>query len=103
MAWQDDNIISVIVAIALAIGYLAVAKENGRQQQLSLSPTWGKLLAIKCHECYLWSGCTESIGFAGDLIGRFSSAFSALAETLDNQESQRNLPSNLLLRTSNYH
>lgn len=39
-------IIFVIVAIALAIGYLAVAKENGRQQQLSLSPTWGKLLAI---------------------------------------------------------
>ena len=39
-------IISVIVAIALAIGYLAVARRNGRQQQLSLSPTWGKLLAI---------------------------------------------------------
>lgn len=39
-------IISVVVAIALAIGYLAVAKENGRQQQLSLNPMWGKLLAI---------------------------------------------------------
>ena len=39
-------IISVIVAIALAIGYLAVAKEKWTSTVLSLSPTWGKLLAI---------------------------------------------------------
>lgn len=39
-------IISVIVAIAFAIGYLAVAKENGLLLLSSLNPMWGKSLAI---------------------------------------------------------
>lgn len=40
-------IISVIVAIALAIGYfLAVAKEKWTSTAIITQPTWGKLLAI---------------------------------------------------------
>lgn len=39
-------IISVIVAIALAIGYLAVAKESGLQQLSLLNMMWGKSLVI---------------------------------------------------------
>ncbi len=39
-------IISVIVAIALAIGYLVVAKENGLPQLSLLNLMWGKSLVI---------------------------------------------------------
>lgn len=39
-------IISVIVAIALAIGYLAVAKESGLPQLSLLNLMWGKSLVI---------------------------------------------------------
>ena len=39
-------IISVIVAIATAIGYLAVAKENGLPQLSLLNLMWGKSLVI---------------------------------------------------------
>lgn len=37
------------------------------------------------------------------LIGRFSSAFSALAETLDNQEEPEKLTIEPSVKTSNYH
>ncbi len=39
-------IISVIVAIVLAIGYLVVAKENGLPQLSLLNLMWGKSLVI---------------------------------------------------------
>lgn len=39
-------IISVIVAIATAIGYLVVAKENGLPQLSLLNLMWGKSLVI---------------------------------------------------------
>lgn len=39
-------IISVIMAIAPLLDIWQLRRRNGRQQQLSLSPTWGKLLAI---------------------------------------------------------
>ncbi len=39
-------IITVIVAIALAIGYLAVAKENGLPQLSLLNRMWGKSRVI---------------------------------------------------------
>lgn len=39
-------IISVIVAIALAIGYLALPKKSGLPQLLLLNLMWGKSLVI---------------------------------------------------------
>lgn len=104
MAWQDDNHHSVIVAIALAIGYLAVAKEKWTSTAIITQPDVGQIAGYNNAMNVIYGQAAPKVSDLQEtLIGRFSSAFSALAETLDNQEERENLPSNLLLRTSNYH
>ena len=74
-------IISVIVAIALAIGYLAVAKEK-----------WTSTAIITHAMNVIYGQAAPKVSDLQEtLIGRFSSAFSALAETLDNQEEPEKL------------
>lgn len=97
-------IISVIVAIALAIGYLAVAKEKWTSTAIITQPDVGQIAGYNNAMNVIYGQAAPKVSDLQEtLIGRFSSAFSALAETLDNQEEPENLPSNLLLRTSNYH
>lgn len=81
-------IISVIVAIALAIGYLAVAKEKWTSTAIITQPDVGQIAGYNNAMNVIYGQAAPKVS---DLIGRFSSAFSALAETLDNQEEPEKL------------
>ena len=75
-----------------AIGYLAVAKEKWTSTAIVTQPDVGQIAGYnKRDECDLWIGCTESLRHSGFVIGRYSTAFSALAETLDNREEPEKL------------
>ncbi len=58
-------IISVIVAIALAIGYLAVAKEKWTSTAIVTQPDVGQIAGY--NNAMNVIGCTESVRFAGDV------------------------------------
>lgn len=85
-------IISVIVAIALAIGYLAVAKEKWTSTAIITQPDVGQIAGYNNAMNVIYGQATPKVSDLQEtLIGRFSSAFSALAETLDNQEEPEKL------------
>ncbi|HFJ6991772.1 TPA: LPS O-antigen chain length determinant protein WzzB, partial [Escherichia coli] len=85
-------IISVIVAIALAIGYLAVAKENWTSTAIITQPDVGQIAGYNNAMNVIYGQAAPKVSDLQEtLIGRFSSAFSALAETLDNQEEPEKL------------
>ncbi|EOW5548313.1 LPS O-antigen chain length determinant protein WzzB [Escherichia coli O2,50:H32] len=97
-------IISVIVAIALAIGYLAVAKEKWTSTAIITQPDVGQIAgynnamnviygqaAPNAMNVIYGQAAPKVSDLQETLIGRFSSAFSALAETLDNQEEREKL------------
>lgn len=80
-------IISVIVAIALAIGYLAVAKEKWTSTAIITQPDVGQIAGYNNAMNVIYGQAAPKVPDLQEaLIGRFSSAFSALAETLDNQK-----------------
>ena len=58
-------IISVIVAIALAIGYLAVAKEKWTSTAIVTQPDVANRWLYQRDECNLRIGCTESLRHSG--------------------------------------
>lgn len=61
-------IISVIVAIATAIGYLAVAKEKWTSTAIITQPDVGQIAGYNNAMNVIYgAGCTESIGFTGDV------------------------------------
>ncbi|EJZ1648226.1 LPS O-antigen chain length determinant protein WzzB [Escherichia coli] len=82
-------IISVIVAIALAIGYLAVAKEKWTSTAIVTQPDVGQIAGYTNAMNVIYGSKVSDI--QASLIGRYSTAFSALAETLDNQEEAEKL------------
>lgn len=85
-------IISVIVAIALAIGYLAVAKEKWTSTAIITQPDVGQIAGYNNAMNVIYGQAAPKVSDLQEtLIGRFSSAFSALAETLDNQEEREKL------------
>lgn len=85
-------IISVIVAIALAIGYLAVAKEKWTSTAIITQPDVGQIAGYNNAMNVIYGQAAPKVSDLQEtLIGRFSSAFSALAETLDNQEESEKL------------
>lgn len=85
-------IISVIVAIALAIGYLAVAKEKWTSTAIITQPDVGQIAGYNNAMNVIYGQTAPKVSDLQEtLIGRFSSAFSALAETLDNQEEPEKL------------
>ncbi len=85
-------IISVIVAIALAIGYLAVAKEKWTSTAIITQPDVGQIAGYNNAMNVIYGQAAPKVSDLQEtLIGRFSSAFSALAETLDNQEEPEKL------------
>ena len=75
-------IISVIVAIALAIGYLAVAKEKWTSTAIITQPDVGQIAGYNNAMNVIYGQAAPKVSDLQEtLIGRFSSAFSALAET----------------------
>ena len=85
-------IISVIVAIALAIGYLAVAKEKWTSTAIVTQPDVGQIAGYNNAINVIYgSAAPKASEIQSMLIGRFSTTFSALAETLDNQEEPEKL------------
>lgn len=85
-------IISVIVAIALAIGYLAVAKEKWTSTAIVTQPDVGQIAGYNNAINVIYGSAAPKVSeIQSMLIGRFSTTFSALAETLDNQEAPEKL------------
>lgn len=79
-------IICVIVAIALAVGYLTVAKEKWTSTAIITQPDAGQLATYTNAMNILYGQNAPKINdVQSGIIGRFSSAFSALSETLNNQ------------------
>jgi len=84
--------ITVIVAIALAIGYLVVAKEKWTSTAIITQPDVGQIAGYNNAMNVIYGQAAPKVADLQEaLIGRFSSAFSALAETLDNQEEREKL------------
>ena len=79
-------IICIIVAIALAVGYLAVAKEKWTSTAIITQPDAGQLATYTNAMNILYGqNAPKSNDVQSGIVGRFSSAFSALSETLNNQ------------------
>ena len=84
--------ITVILAIALAIGYLVVAKEKWTSTAIITQPDVGQIAGYNNAMNVIYGQAAPKVADLQEaLIGRFSSAFSALAETLDNQEEREKL------------
>ena len=85
-------IISVIVAIALAIGYLTVTKEKWTSTAIVTQPDVGQIAGYNNAINVIYGSAAPKVSeIQSMLIGRFSTTFSALAETLDNQEEPEKL------------
>lgn len=85
-------IICIIVAIALAVGYLAVAKEKWTSTAIITQPDAGQLATYTNAMNILYGQDAPKVNdVQSGVIGRFNSAFSALSETLDNQEKAEKL------------
>ncbi|ENB8499137.1 LPS O-antigen chain length determinant protein WzzB [Escherichia albertii] len=85
-------IISVIVTIALAIGYLAVAKEKWTSTAIITQPDVGQIAGYTDAMNAIYGQAAPKVSdLQTSLIGRYSTAFSALAEALDNQEEPEKL------------
>ncbi|RZM89215.1 MULTISPECIES: LPS O-antigen chain length determinant protein WzzB [unclassified Escherichia] len=85
-------IATIIVAIVLAIGYLAVAKEQWTSTAIVTQPDVGQIAGYNNAMNVIYGQAAPKVADLQEaLIGRFSSAFSALAETLDNQEEREKL------------
>ncbi|HAX8323669.1 TPA: LPS O-antigen chain length determinant protein WzzB [Escherichia coli] len=85
-------IISVIVAIAFAIGYLAVAKEKWTSTAIITQPDLGQIAGYTDAMNAIYGQAAPKVSdLQTSLIGRYSTAFSALAEALDNQEEPEKL------------
>lgn len=84
--------ICIIVAVALAVGYLTVAKEKWTSTAIVTQPDVGQIGSYNNAMSILYLNAAPTVpSVQSDFIGRFSSAFSALSETLDNQEEPEKL------------
>jgi chain length determinant protein (polysaccharide antigen chain regulator) len=82
----------VIVAILLAVGYLMVAKEKWTSTALITQPDSGQVSSYYNSMNILYGTSSPSVSaIQQDLITRFNSSFSALSESLDNQEEPEKL------------
>ena len=92
--WRDKMTIIafIIVAIALAVGYLVVAKEKWTSTAIITQPEVGQIASYSNAMTTLYGENAPGVaGMQQSLINRFGSAFSVLAETLDNQEEPEKL------------
>lgn len=85
-------IVSVIVAIALAAGYLAVAKEKWTSTAIVTQPEVGQIASYNNAMNVLYGNNAPKVSeIQAGFIGRLNTTFSALAETLENQEKPEKL------------
>lgn len=87
-------IVAVIIAILLAVGYLMIAKENGHPRRLLPNLMLRRLPPIPTRSTSCMAGMPQSSEVQANFISRFSSAFSALSEALDNQKERKSSPLN---------
>lgn len=82
----------VIVAILLAVGYIMIAKEKWTSTALITQPDSGQVSSYSNAMNILYGNSAPSINaIQQDFITRFNSSFSALSESLDNQEAPEKL------------
>ncbi|POT59580.1 LPS O-antigen chain length determinant protein WzzB [Citrobacter amalonaticus] len=85
-------IVCIIVALALAVGYLAIAKEKWTSTAIITQPDVGQIATYNNAVSVLYGNNAPKVtDVQASFIGRFSTTFSALAETLDNQEKPEKL------------
>lgn len=85
-------VVAIVVAIALAVGYLAVAKEKWTSTAIITQPDVGQIATYNNALNVLYGTSAPKVTeLQSNVVGRFSTSFSALAETLDNQEEPQKL------------
>ncbi|EGT5654414.1 TPA: LPS O-antigen chain length determinant protein WzzB [Citrobacter braakii] len=85
-------IVAIVIAIACAVGYLAVAKEKWTSTAIITQPDVGQIATYNNALNVLYGASAPKVTeLQTNVIGRFSTSFSALAETLDNQEKPEKL------------
>lgn len=85
-------IVCVVVAIVLAVGYLAVAKEKWTSTAIITQPDVAQIATYNNALNVVYGSSAPKVPeLQTNVIGRFSTSFSALAETLDNQEKPEKL------------
>lgn len=85
-------IVCVIVAVALAAGYLMIAKEKWTSTAIITQPDVGQIATYNNAFNVIYGNSAPKVtDLQMDVVGRFSTSFSALAETLDNQEKPEKL------------
>ncbi|MEG2434426.1 MAG: LPS O-antigen chain length determinant protein WzzB, partial [Acinetobacter sp.] len=92
--WRGKVIIvaTIVVAIVLAVGYLAIAKEKWTSTAIITQPDVGQIATYNNALNVLYGTSAPKVTeLQTNVIGRFSTSFSALAETLDNQEKPEKL------------
>lgn len=78
-------VVCVVVAIALAIGYLAVAKEKWTSTAIITQPDVGQIATYNNALNVLYGASAPKVTeLQANVIGRFSTSFSALSEMLGN-------------------
>lgn len=85
-------VIAIVIALALAVGYLVVAKEKWTSTAIITQPDVGQIATYNNALNVLYGASAPKVTeLQANVIGRFSTSFSALAETLDNQEKPEKL------------
>ena len=85
-------VVCVVVAILLAVGYLAVAKEKWTSTAIVTQPDVAQIATYNNALNVLYGASAPKVTeLQANVIGRFSTSFSALAETLGNQEKPEKL------------
>lgn len=83
---------AIVIAIVLAVGYLAVAKEKWTSTAIITQPDVGQIATYNNALNVLYgASAPKATELQANVIGRFSTSFSALAEMLDNQEKPERL------------
>lgn len=85
-------VICVVVAIVLAVGYLVVAKEKWTSTAIVTQPDASQISNYSTAMNVMYGGNAPKLGeIQQSFIERFNGAFSALSETLDNQQEPEKL------------
>ena len=87
--WRGKTtlVIAIVVTIVLAVGYLAVAKEKWTSTAIITQPDVGQIDTYNNALNVLYGANAPKVTeLQTNVVGRFSTSFSALAETLANQE-----------------
>ncbi|HCB1585214.1 LPS O-antigen chain length determinant protein WzzB [Citrobacter portucalensis] len=85
-------VIAIVIALVLAVGYLAVAKEKWTSTAIITQPDVGQIATYNNALNVLYGvSAPKATELQTNVVGRFSTSLSALAEMLDNQEKPQKL------------